>query len=91
MTQHNPRVYVLVGALKQAREDRGMTQKTLAEESGVSVALIGLIETGERQPRYGNAIAIADALKRPIDSFALVLTDETTARLRHVIGEPVAA
>jgi transcriptional regulator with XRE-family HTH domain len=87
MTTPTPRVFVLPEALKAHRERLNYSQKVLADRSGVSLGLVGLIETGERQPRLGNAQAIAEALGTTVESFALVLDDPTLARLRRVMKD----
>lgn len=42
------------------RQSKGLTQKELCEELGVSNGLIGLYETGKRKPGLNRAIEIAN-------------------------------
>lgn len=86
MTTTNPRVFVLPEAIKAHRAKQSLSQAELAERSGVSLGLIGLIETGQRQPGWHNAAAIAEALEIGVEAFAVVLDDDnaTYARLRKI-------
>lgn len=69
-------VRMLPTALATWRKERGLTQKDLAQASGVSPTLIAMIETGERQPSRLNAEDLATALNVPLDSIAFVYPDE---------------
>lgn len=66
---------VLPRGLRAWRLQRELSQKALAEKSGVSPTLIALIETGERQPSLVNALAITDALGIELEAVALVHAD----------------
>lgn len=68
-------VRLLPGALAAWRKEKGFTQKTLGDKSGVSPTLIAMIETGERQPSRLNADDIAAALDVPLDAIAFVYPD----------------
>lgn len=68
-------VTVLPEGLVAWRTERHFTQGTLAREANVSEGLIALIETGKRQPSFGNALAIARALDVPLSAFAIVHVD----------------
>lgn len=48
--------------VREQRRSRGMTQETLAEALGLSVAYVSLIERGGRNPPYTTVVAIARAL-----------------------------
>lgn len=74
-------VRVLPAALKAWREQRGLTQKQLAQLTGgtVSSALIAMIETGDRQPSRLNAEDIATALNVPLEAIAFVYPDDVVA------------
>lgn len=69
--------------LVQARFNAGMTQRDLAEASGLSRTAIADLEAGA-QPKPSNAKAIADALEcQPLDLFNAAGTDSaepTTGR-----------
>lgn len=69
-------VRVLPQALKAWRAERGWSQKELAQRSGVSAALIAMIETGERQPSRLNADDLATAFGVPLEARAFVYPDE---------------
>jgi transcriptional regulator with XRE-family HTH domain len=63
--QHDPRREVLrqLGAkVRSLRNERGLSQKTLAESLNLSVAYVSLIERGRRNPPYTTVIAISHAL-----------------------------
>lgn len=49
--------------LKEARKKSGFTQKQLADELGVTPAMIAQYETGKRQPKSETLTKIAEALK----------------------------
>jgi Predicted transcriptional regulators len=44
-----------------------MTQKELAERLGISVAVLGAVERGMRQPSSALLRAIADVLQVPVE------------------------
>ena len=55
--------FVTVGErIKKARKAKGLTQEELAKSLGVSFAMIGQYERGERNPKYETLQRIADAL-----------------------------
>lgn len=70
---------MLPAALKAWRAERGMSQKQLADASGVSPTLIAMIETGERQPARLNADDLATALGVPLEAIAFVYPDPLVA------------
>lgn len=70
-------VTVLPAALKAWRTERCMSQQELADQSDLSAGLIGLIETGRRQPGLANLIAIARALDVSPHALAVVDVDLT--------------
>jgi transcriptional regulator with XRE-family HTH domain len=49
-------------AIRQLREERGMTQEALAQEAGITVGHMSMIERGHSNPTWGTAKSIADAL-----------------------------
>jgi len=53
--------------LRELREARSWSLKRLSTESGVSVAAIQKIESGETNPSLLTVVAIADALGEPVD------------------------
>ncbi len=54
-------------AIKKARKDKGLSQKQLAEMSGVCWVSISYYETGRAFPSILNLISLADALSVTLD------------------------
>lgn len=52
--------------LARRREERGMTQRELAEVSGVPKGSIGNYEAGHYLPRIGNILKLAKVLGKEI-------------------------
>jgi transcriptional regulator with XRE-family HTH domain len=52
--------------IRQERHRRGLTQAALADELGMSVAYVSLIERGGRNPPYTTVVATAKALGVPV-------------------------
>ena len=48
-------------AIRQLREERGMTQEALAQEAGVTVGHMSMIERGHSNPTWATVKAIAAA------------------------------
>lgn len=57
----------LSGILKELRESRRFSQKTLATRLGCSPSLVSSYETGERQPSLAMLVALADIYRVPTD------------------------
>ena len=57
----------LFGILKELRESRRFSQKTLAARLGCSPSLVSSYETGERQPSLAMLVALADIYRVPTD------------------------
>lgn len=49
-------------AIRQLREERGMTQEALAQEAGVTVGHMSMIERGHSNPTWGTLKSVAKAL-----------------------------
>lgn len=49
-------------AIRQLREERGVTQEAVAHKAGVTAATYGLIERGQSNPTWATLSDIADAL-----------------------------
>lgn len=49
-------------AIRQLREERGTTQEALAQEAGVTVGHMSMIERGHSNPTWATVKAIAGAL-----------------------------
>lgn len=52
--------------VREVREELKLSMEELAERAGLHRTAIGLLERGEREPALGTAIAIARALKVPV-------------------------
>ena len=67
--------YVTVGeAIRKTRNDKGMTQKELAERAGTTEVSVCRWENGNRTMRIDTFIRIADALgSDPFTLFRMVL------------------
>lgn len=78
-----------IGAsLKELRQHRGQSARWLAEQSGISAAMVSRIENGLVSPSIGTLSALASALEVPIVSlFREAQTDHTDYSLvRHGEG-----
>jgi XRE family aerobic/anaerobic benzoate catabolism transcriptional regulator len=49
-------------AIRELREGRGMTQEALAQEAGITVGHMSMIERGHSNPTWGTAGNVAKAL-----------------------------
>ena len=56
-------------SLKSMRENRNLTAKDLAENAGVSAAMISRIESGQVSPSISTLSALSEALDVPMVSF----------------------
>lgn len=50
-------------AIRQLREECGMTQEVLAQEAGVTVGHMSMIERGHSNPTWGTLKGVAKALR----------------------------
>lgn len=57
----------LFGILRELRESRRFSQKTLAARLGCSPSLVSSYETGERQPSLAMLVTLADIYRVPTD------------------------
>jgi DNA-binding XRE family transcriptional regulator len=62
--------------IRSIRESLGMTQSDLAATAGIGRITAVRIENGEQSPRYETLMAIAKALKRPLED---ILTSKLSA------------
>lgn len=53
--------------LQQARNRRGLTQRQLAERSGLNQSVLSRIESGQREPSLSEAVRLAGALHVPLE------------------------
>lgn len=70
--------------IKQARKQRNMSQKELAEKLGVSASMIGQYENDLRNPKLETIQRIATALE--VDPYSLMDFDTATAALEDRIN-----
>ena len=63
--------------LKKIRIRQGLTQRQIADATGISQSLLSKYENGERTPTCGNLIALAKFLDTSTD-YLLGLTFEKT-------------
>lgn len=54
--------------IKKKREEKGLSQRGLAEKIGVTYAAVYQWETGRAVPTLSNLVSLADALECPIDA-----------------------
>jgi transcriptional regulator with XRE-family HTH domain len=66
----------LAAVLKHAREQRGITQETLAFHAGVSVGTLGRIETARTVPSWDTVRRIIDALNITIPQLGKLIEDQ---------------
>lgn len=57
-------------AVRQLREERGVTQEALAQDAGVTVGHMSMIERGHSNPTWATVKAIASALDSPMADLA---------------------
>jgi transcriptional regulator with XRE-family HTH domain len=69
--------------LRSLREARRWSLKRLAKESGVSIAAIQKIESGESNPSLLTVLAIAEVLGESVDR--LVAASRKASQLSHVV------
>jgi len=62
-------------AIRQLREERSMTQEALAQEAGITVGHMSMIERGYSNPTWATVKAIANGL-------GVSLIDVTTVAVR---------
>jgi len=57
-------------AIRQLREERGMTQEALAQEARITVGHMSMIERGHSNPTWATIRNIAEALDTPLAEVA---------------------
>jgi transcriptional regulator with XRE-family HTH domain len=73
--------------LKKIREDKNMTQKELANKSGLSEISIRKYESGDRTPKYRSILKIANALGVGLDNFLIPLNNFFTDNSNYVFSD----
>jgi transcriptional regulator with XRE-family HTH domain len=61
-------------AIRQLREERGMTQEALAHAAGVTVGHLSTIERGHSNPTWATVKAIADGLSASLAELVQLAT-----------------
>jgi transcriptional regulator with XRE-family HTH domain len=59
----------VVALIKQARQENGWSQATLAEKAGVSRTGVTMVENGDRRPTLYFCHSLAKALDRDLSEF----------------------
>ena len=54
-------------SVKKLRDDKGMTQESLAEAVGITTSMIGHIEIGLKVPSLAVALRLAEVLNSTVD------------------------
>jgi transcriptional regulator with XRE-family HTH domain len=72
----SPDLELLAQVLREARSGKGMTQRQVAVQVGVSPGFIGQIETGRTRPSVGTLLEIARVLGLSLDSLFAAGVDE---------------
>lgn len=62
-------------AIKSLREAIGITQKTLAERTGISQSAMSQVESGDSGLRPDNLRRVADVLGVPLDAITSVIPE----------------
>ena len=57
-------------SIRGARADKGLTQKDVAEQLGVSIPTYGLIERHPERTTWGRAARLAEILGRDVEEIA---------------------
>lgn len=64
-----PKTKMIVGALRELREELGLTQAQLAQRSGISQGAISMYERAASDPSASSLMAMAKALDMTVDEF----------------------
>ena len=59
----------LARRIRAFRKLKGVTQQSLAEQTGISLAMLGMIERGTRVPTEEHLVRIADVLAISLSEF----------------------
>nr|WP_249436035.1 helix-turn-helix transcriptional regulator [Paenibacillus sp. Marseille-Q4541] len=59
----------LARRIRAFRKLKGLTQHSLAEQTGISLAMLGMIERGTRGPTQEQLVKIADVLAISLTEF----------------------
>lgn len=70
-------------AVRDARQDAGLTQHQLAERAGVSAATVYRVEAGRHRPTRSTLRVIADALAVPVDALTVISHAPEVAKTSH--------
>lgn len=70
-------------AIRIARAHKGLTQSSLAEESGLSLSYVSLVEQGKREPSLSALKGLTAALGLPLNLLVFMASDSD-----EVVGVP---
>jgi transcriptional regulator with XRE-family HTH domain len=84
--RHRDLIHQLAADLRSARLDRGISQRALAEATGVHHSLISLFEAGKREPSFETLCLIATALG--VDA-SVKLFPATGPRIHDKVSAPI--
>jgi XRE family transcriptional regulator, aerobic/anaerobic benzoate catabolism transcriptional regulator len=65
-------------AIRQLRDERGMTQEALAQEAGVTVGHMSMIERGHSNPTWATVKAVARVLGASMSELAKLADRQET-------------
>ena len=72
----NPNKKLEIGtAIKMARENRRMSQDTLAKRAGISTASVYNYESGKQDPQFRSIVRISDALDMKVQDLLGMIPD----------------
>lgn len=70
--------------IREARNQKALTQQALAEKAGICVMYLGEIERGVKMPSLNSFVRIVEALDIPAD---YVLRDELPSGMQYICDE----
>ena len=76
--------YIIGNRIREARENKRMTQEGLAELAKLSSTAVSNIECGKACPKFNNIVAIATALELSMD---FLISEEQTKSAQIYIHE----
>jgi len=74
-------------AVRQARNDRGLSQVELAGRAGVGRPWLSELETGKRTAELGRALSVLSALDLAVTFVPKPSPDSSHADLGQILGE----
>lgn len=74
--------------LRKVRTVKGLSQKDLAEKTGIYVGSIRNYEQVVSEPLWSSVLRLADALEVPLDAFRYDVAVEQTITVKPKMGRP---